>query len=53
VALGDADRAFSLLQRACDEREPALLWAQVDPRLDPVRTDPRFQQLVARIGIPE
>lgn len=52
VALGDASRAFSYLDRAADARAAPLLWAVVDERLDPVRQDPRFARLQARLNIP-
>jgi serine/threonine-protein kinase len=51
AALGSKDRAFDELNRAADERSTSLLWANVDPRLDNLRTDPRFRELVARIGL--
>jgi tetratricopeptide (TPR) repeat protein len=51
AALGDHDRAFAELNRAADQRSPALLWARVDPRLDALRDDPRFAELVARVGL--
>jgi serine/threonine protein kinase/tetratricopeptide (TPR) repeat protein len=53
IALGDIDQAFADLQRAVDRRSSVLLWCAVDPRLDPVRTDPRFQRLIAQVGIPQ
>jgi serine/threonine protein kinase/tetratricopeptide (TPR) repeat protein len=51
AALGQKNRAFEELNRAADERSPSLLWANVDPRLDHLRTDSRFRELVARIGL--
>jgi serine/threonine protein kinase/tetratricopeptide (TPR) repeat protein len=51
AALGDHDRAFVELNRAADQRSPILLWANVDPRLDALRTDSRYAQLAARIGL--
>jgi serine/threonine-protein kinase len=51
AALGDRDQAFGELHRAADERSPSLLWANVDPRLDDLRNDSRFRELIARIGL--
>jgi serine/threonine-protein kinase len=52
AALGDRDRAFRLLNDSVDQRDPAMLWAQVDPALDPLRGDPRFDVLIRRMAIP-
>jgi hypothetical protein len=51
-ALGDKDRGFELLKRAFDERQ-LVIFVKFDPRYDSVRTGPRFQALVARLGIPD
>jgi serine/threonine protein kinase/tetratricopeptide (TPR) repeat protein len=51
AALGDTNRAFHELNRAADQRSPVLLWANVDPRLDNLRPDPRYRDLIARIGL--
>jgi tetratricopeptide (TPR) repeat protein len=48
--LGDRDAAFQFLQRAYDQRDSGLLQARVDPDLDPLRGDPRFGDLLKRIG---
>jgi TolB-like protein/Flp pilus assembly protein TadD len=45
-ALGDVDNAFLWLDRAYDERAPWIGYMQVDPRLDPLRSDPRFESLL-------
>jgi TolB-like protein/Tfp pilus assembly protein PilF len=50
LALGDQDRGLTFLERAVDERQPSILWLAVDPRLDSVRSTPRFQALVAKLG---
>lgn len=52
IALGEADQAFEQLDRAADRRSPSLLWLKVDSRFDPIRADPRFRELVQRVGIP-
>jgi hypothetical protein len=53
MALGDSDEALRLLERADTERSWGVLWLQINPLFDPVRTDPRFAALVRRIGLPE
>lgn len=51
-ALGDRVRAVELLEQALSEREPDLLWLAVDPRADSLRSEPRFEQVLTRLGIP-
>jgi DNA-binding winged helix-turn-helix (wHTH) protein/tetratricopeptide (TPR) repeat protein len=46
--LGDADRAFDRLNRAVDAKVPVVCYLLVDPRLDPLRRDPRFATLLAK-----
>lgn len=52
IALGETDAALAELNRAADKRAVSLLWMNVDPRFDPIRSDPRFRELADRIGIP-
>lgn len=52
VGVGDLDAAFAALDQACTDRDPVLLQAAVEPRLDPLRSDERYQQLLGRLGIP-
>ena len=51
LELGDKNGAFIWLNRAADEKHPGVLNAGVDPGLDDLRADPRFQELVKRVGI--
>ncbi len=51
AALGDLDAAFDGLDRAIDERDPWIGYMKVDPRLDPLRADPRFTELLNRVGL--
>lgn len=50
--LGDQPHALHYLERAHDERDPWLLNLQVDPAMDPLRSSPRFRDLIQRIGLP-
>jgi tetratricopeptide (TPR) repeat protein len=45
AALGETDTAFGWFSRAVRERSGWIAYVHVDPRLDALRTDPRFQQL--------
>jgi TolB-like protein/DNA-binding winged helix-turn-helix (wHTH) protein len=49
--LGDRDRALEWYQRAVEERSMNL-WVLPDQRLDAIRSDPRFQNLMRRMGLP-
>jgi tetratricopeptide (TPR) repeat protein len=51
--LGERDEAFAQLDRAFAARESYLVSLRVQPQFDPIRDDPRFHDLVRRIGIPE
>ena len=51
TVLGNADAAFDALERAIGEHYWRVLFLRVDPRLDPLRDDPRFEPLVQRLGI--
>ena len=52
LTLGDQEQALAHLERAVEERDPAVLWLAVDPRVDPLRQHARFQTLVAKLGMP-
>ena len=51
VGLGDKDQAFQWLEKAYEERSGGLIWIGVDPRMDSLRSDPRFAVLARRIGL--
>jgi hypothetical protein len=53
IGLGRTDEAFRWLERGREERSDLLVYLNVDPRLDPIRTDPRFAGLVAAVGLPK
>jgi len=50
MSLGNQDEALKWLDRAYHERSSWLVWANVEPRFDTLRSDPRFTSLLARIG---
>ncbi len=52
AALGDKDKAFAWLDEADKARDPNIVRIKVDPRYASLRSDPRFNDLVRRIGIP-
>ena len=49
-ALGDADSAFRLLREAADEGAPLVL-LKTHPMWDAVRPDPRFDELLNKLGL--
>ncbi len=51
VGLGDKDQAFHYLDAAYQERVDRLVYLNVEPMSDPLRSDPRFAQLMAKIGL--
>lgn len=52
ITLGDKDHAFEWLDKAYQERSPVLFAIKVDPSWDPLRSDPRFQDLLRRMNFP-
>jgi len=52
AGLQDKNQAFAWLERSYQERRDRMVWLNVDPLLDPLRSDPRFHDLVRRVGLP-
>jgi eukaryotic-like serine/threonine-protein kinase len=51
ASLGDVDEAFRWLDIAIEERAAGMILLRVHPRLDPIRSDPRYAALVRRVGL--
>jgi Tfp pilus assembly protein PilF len=52
AGLGQSDEAFASLEKARAHRDWRLVRMKVEPMFDPVRADPRFGNLLRRIGLP-
>ena len=53
AALGDKDQAFVWLEKAYEERSDVMTVLIEERAFDPLRSDPRFQNLIRRIGLPQ
>jgi TolB-like protein/Tfp pilus assembly protein PilF len=51
LALGDKDQAFLCLEKAFEDRSELMLGLKIDPVFDSIRTDPRFTDLLRRLGL--
>jgi serine/threonine protein kinase/Tfp pilus assembly protein PilF len=51
TALGQKDQAFEWLEKAYKERYGFLVYLKVEPSFDPLRQDPRFEELAHRVGL--
>ena len=52
AGLDEADQAFQWLDRAIDERSGSVRYLKIDARLKDLRQDPRYANLMARVGLP-
>jgi TolB-like protein/DNA-binding winged helix-turn-helix (wHTH) protein/Tfp pilus assembly protein PilF len=51
AGLGRNDQALVMLEQAYRQHSPMMRWLKVDPRFDKLRPDPRFQELMRRVGL--
>jgi len=51
IGMGDRDQAFGWLEKAYSQRGNVMTTLQVDPLYDPLRSDPRFPELLHRVGL--
>jgi TolB-like protein len=52
AALGEKDKAIAELEKTYESRNFAISQIKIDPSLDPLRDDPRFQELLKKVGFP-
>jgi serine/threonine protein kinase/Tfp pilus assembly protein PilF len=52
VGLGEDDRAIEYLEKSYEEHSHWLIYLHLDPSMDNLRSDPRFQDLAWRVGLP-
>ena len=53
IGLGDEDKAFEWLDKAYQERSNFVAYLKVFPIADPLRSDPRYADLLRRVGLPQ
>jgi tetratricopeptide (TPR) repeat protein len=51
IALGNKEQALALLDQAYEQHAKEMLELKAEPRFDPLRSDPRFQDLMRRVGL--
>jgi hypothetical protein len=51
LGLGDTEQAFAWVDRACQEHSNIVQYLKVHPFFDPLRDDPRFAELIRRVGL--
>jgi len=52
ATLGDKDQAFAALERSLAERDCYLGRIAVDPMMDPLRSDPRYKDILKKLNLP-
>jgi TolB-like protein/Tfp pilus assembly protein PilF len=51
VALGENDTAFLWLEKSFEKREESLCSLKIDPKMEPLRSDPRYSTMLKKIGL--
>jgi len=52
IGLGENDRAIEYLEKSYEEHSHWLIYLHIDPSMDGLRNNPRFQELLKRVGLP-
>jgi serine/threonine-protein kinase len=53
VDLGQKDKAFAELDKAYEKRLSSLCWLKIEPQMDPLRSDPRYTDLLRKMNFPK
>ena len=51
--MGEPDNAFQWLDKAYEERQGELYWLKEEPPFEPLYVDPRWQEMLDKVGFPE
>jgi serine/threonine-protein kinase len=51
IGLGEKDQAIEWLERGYEDRYPWINYIKINPRMDSLRSDPRFQELLRKMGL--
>lgn len=51
LGLDRIDMALHCIEKACAERDPWLLWMKIEPRFDCLHSEPRFERVLAKVGL--
>jgi len=51
--MGEIDTAFEWLDKAYQDHEVEMYWLKVEPPFEPLRSDPRWQEMLDKVGFPE
>jgi hypothetical protein len=52
AGLADKEQTIFWLKRGYEERNEEMIYMKIEPVLDPIRSDPRFQELIRSVGFP-
>lgn len=51
LGLKEVDKAFEWFEKACKDRDSNMIYFTVPPIFDPIRSDPRYQRLLEKMGL--
>jgi hypothetical protein len=51
--MGETDTAFEWLDKAYEDHEVEMYWLKVEPPFEPLHDDPRWQEMLDKVGFPQ